>query len=64
MLVRLALEQRLSARELTDAYIEAALEAAHGRKSEAARILGMNRRTLYRREERGEVDRKAQAAIG
>ena len=30
----------------------AGLEAANGRKSEAARLLGMNRRTLYRREER------------
>ena len=32
--------------------LAAALEAADGRKSEAARLLGMNRRTLYRREER------------
>ncbi len=51
ILLRIALEQRISVRDLTDAYIDAALEAAHGRKSEAARILGMNRRTLYRREE-------------
>jgi DNA-binding NtrC family response regulator len=42
----------MSVRELTDAYIAAALETAEGRKSEAARLLGMNRRTLYRREER------------
>ena len=42
----------MTVRELTDACIEAALEAAGGRKSEAARLLGMNRRTLYRREER------------
>jgi DNA-binding NtrC family response regulator len=54
LLVRLALEKRMTVRELTDAYIEAALEVAHGRKSEAARILGMNRRTLYRREEKHE----------
>ena len=52
MLLRIALEQRLTVRDLTDAYIDAALEATHGRKSEAARILGMNRRTLYRREEK------------
>lgn len=51
MLLRIALEQRITVRNLTDAYIDAALEATHGRKSEAARILGMNRRTLYRREE-------------
>ena len=52
LLLRLALERRMSVRDLTDAYIAAALEAAEGRKSEAARLLGMNRRTLYRREER------------
>ncbi len=52
ILVTLALEHRLSMKELTDSYVDAALEAAQGRKSEAARMLGMNRRTLYRREER------------
>jgi len=51
-LLKMALECRISAHDLTESYIDAALEAAHGRKSEAARILGMNRRTLYRREER------------
>jgi DNA-binding NtrC family response regulator len=62
LLLRLALERRMSVRDLTDAYIAAALEAADGRKSEAARLLGMNRRTLYRREERqdeSEVDVEA-----
>ncbi len=54
LLLRLALERRMSVRELTDAYIAAALETAEGRKSEAARLLGMNRRTLYRREDRRE----------
>ncbi|MBY0400618.1 sigma 54-interacting transcriptional regulator, partial [Myxococcota bacterium] len=54
LLLRLAVERRMTVRELTDAYVERALEAAGGRKSEAARILGMNRRTLYRREERNE----------
>ena len=61
LLLRLALEQRLTVRELTDAYIEAALEAAGGRKSEAARLLGVNRRTLYRREERLDHDREMRA---
>jgi two-component system response regulator HydG len=61
MLLRVALEQRLSVRELTDAYIGAALEATQGRKSEAARILGMNRRTLYRREERNEGEKDLDA---
>ena len=52
MLVKTALDRRLTLKELSDAYTAAALEAAGGRKSEAARILGVNRRTLYRREER------------
>ena len=51
-LVQLALQRRATLRELGDAYVEAALVAAKGRKSEAARILAVNRRTLYRREER------------
>jgi DNA-binding NtrC family response regulator len=51
-LFRLALQRRVSAHDLTELYIDAALRAARGRKSEAARSLGMNRRTLYRREER------------
>jgi DNA-binding NtrC family response regulator len=52
----------MSVRDRPDAYSAAALEAADGRKSEAARLLGMNRRTLYRREERqdeSEVDVEA-----
>ncbi len=53
-LYRLAQERRLSVRELTDAYIDAVLETTGGKKSEAARILGVNRRTLYRREERAD----------
>jgi DNA-binding NtrC family response regulator len=52
LLVRTALEGGLSLRELCEAYIEAALEASGGRKSVAARLLDVNRRTLYRREER------------
>lgn len=63
MLVRIALEQRLTVRDLTDAYIDAALEATHGRKSEAARILGMNRRTLYRREEKQDDTEKRTRAF-
>jgi DNA-binding NtrC family response regulator len=52
MLARMALERRVTLKELSDAYVDAALEAAHGRKSEAAELLNVNRRTLYRREER------------
>jgi DNA-binding NtrC family response regulator len=39
-------------KELSESYIDAALEAVHGRKAEAAKLLDVNRRTLYRREER------------
>lgn len=52
-LVRMALGRRVTLHELSDSYIDAALEAVSGRKSEAAKILNVNRRTLYRREERG-----------
>jgi len=43
-----ALRQRLSVRELTDRYIDRVLSATGGRKTDASRILGLNRRTLYR----------------
>jgi two-component system, NtrC family, response regulator HydG len=48
----LAREQRMTLRDLGERYVDAVLELTNGRKSEAARILGVNRRTLYRREER------------
>jgi DNA-binding NtrC family response regulator len=51
-ILQLAREQRLSLHDLDDLYVNAVLESTQGRKSEAARILGVNRRTLYRREER------------
>ncbi|MBW2424971.1 MAG: sigma-54-dependent Fis family transcriptional regulator [Deltaproteobacteria bacterium] len=51
-ILQLAQEQRLTLHALNELYVDAVLEATHGRKSEAARILGVNRRTLYRREER------------
>jgi DNA-binding NtrC family response regulator len=51
-LVRMALERRVTLKELSESYIDAALEAVHGRKAEAAKLLDVNRRTLYRREER------------
>jgi transcriptional regulator with PAS, ATPase and Fis domain len=47
-----AVRKRLTLHELSEHYIERVLEEVGGRKSEAARILGVNRRTLYRREER------------
>jgi DNA-binding NtrC family response regulator len=47
-----ALEKRITLRELGDLYIERALSAAGGNKVQAARALGINRRTLYRRSPR------------
>ncbi|MEZ4331055.1 MAG: sigma-54 dependent transcriptional regulator [Myxococcota bacterium] len=61
-LIRLALDGRVPLKELSEAYIDAALEAAQGRKSLAARILDVNRRTLYRREERIERRRALEAS--
>jgi DNA-binding NtrC family response regulator len=51
-ILQLAREQRMTLHDLGEKYVEAVLDSTHGRKSEAARILGVNRRTLYRREER------------
>ena len=51
-LARQALERKLSLAELENLYIEQVLEHTHGNKVQAARILGINRRTLYRRGER------------
>jgi DNA-binding NtrC family response regulator len=51
-IAQLARRQGLTLSDLGDRYVEAVLESTQGRKSEAARILGVNRRTLYRREER------------
>ncbi|MBJ20132.1 MAG: sigma-54-dependent Fis family transcriptional regulator [bacterium] len=49
---QLAIEHRVTLHDLGEKYVDAVLESTNGRKSEAARILGVNRRTLYRREER------------
>jgi DNA-binding NtrC family response regulator len=46
-----AVEHNLTLRELEDRYIDAILEHTGGNKVQAARILGINRRTLYRRGE-------------
>src|SRR5690606_19129085 len=51
-LVRHALERQLSLAELEDLYIDQVLEYTHGNKVQAAKILGINRRTLYRRGDR------------
>ena len=51
-ILQLAQERRISLHDLGERYVDAVLETTQGRKSEAARILGVNRRTLYRRKER------------
>jgi DNA-binding NtrC family response regulator len=47
-----ALARHLTLAELSDLYIDRVLAHTHGNKVHAARILGINRRTLYRRGER------------
>jgi DNA-binding NtrC family response regulator len=51
-LLRLAVARRLSLRDLEDVYIDRVLELTGGNKVQAARILGIDRKTLYRRAER------------
>jgi len=44
-----ALEQQLTLRELNERYTSRVLDSTNGNKVRAAKILGINRRTLYRR---------------
>jgi DNA-binding NtrC family response regulator len=53
-LLRSAAERRITLRELEERYIEAILRLTGGNKVQAARILGIDRKTLYRRAERNE----------
>jgi len=57
VLLSVARDQRLTVHELSELYIDSVLRATGGRKGEAAKLLGVNRRTLYRREERLAADR-------
>jgi len=50
-LMKTAVEHNLTLREFEDRYINAILHHTGGNKVQAARILGINRRTLYRRGE-------------
>jgi DNA-binding NtrC family response regulator len=56
-----ALAAQLSLAELEDRYIDKVLEHTHGNKVQAARILGINRRTLYRRGDRRARDNHEEA---
>ena len=49
-----AAEQRITLRELEERYIEQLLRLTGGNKVQAAKILGIDRKTLYRRAERSE----------
>ena len=51
-LIERAVEERLTLRELGELYTRRILELTGGNKVKAAGILGINRRTLYRRGER------------
>ena len=55
-LLREALDRSLTLAQLEDLYIDQVLEQTRGNKVQAARILGINRRTLYRRGERHAAD--------
>jgi len=59
-LLSCALRERLSLREVEDRYVDSVLRLTGGNKVRASQILGIARRTLYRRKERqGEVDEGA-----
>ena len=45
-------QRRLSLREVEDLYIEEVMRLTGGNKVQAAKILGIDRKTLYRRAER------------
>jgi DNA-binding NtrC family response regulator len=51
-LLRSAAERRLTLRELEDHYIDQILQLTGGNKVQAAKVLGIDRKTLYRRAER------------
>jgi two-component system response regulator AtoC len=61
-LIMSASRKPMSLRELSDRYTERILEIVHGNKVRAARILGINRRTLYRRDESRQRDAAREAS--
>jgi DNA-binding NtrC family response regulator len=61
-LIMSASRKPMSLRELSDRYTERILDLVHGNKVRAARILGINRRTLYRRDESRQRDAAREAS--
>jgi DNA-binding NtrC family response regulator len=60
-LLESAAKEQLSLRELEERYIDAVLRSTGGNKVQAARILGVDRKTLYRRAERRREQGEAQS---
>jgi DNA-binding NtrC family response regulator len=63
-LLRAGVDRRMSLRDVGDRYIEAVLALTRGNKVQAARILGINRRTLYRRTGSGAAQAKGRKDAG
>lgn len=61
-LLATAIRDELTLRELSDLYTARILDRVNGNKVRAARILGINRRTLYRRGEARRRDAALRAA--
>jgi DNA-binding NtrC family response regulator len=61
-LVEAAVRGEMTLRELSDLYTARILDRVNGNKVRAARILGINRRTLYRRGEARRRDAALRAA--
>jgi DNA-binding NtrC family response regulator len=62
--LRSATNRRLTLRELEDRYIEEILRLSGGNKVQAAKILGIDRKTLYRRAERSAQQANATPPVG
>ncbi len=57
LLIRSAAQRRLTLRDLENLYIDEILDLTGGNKVQAAKILGIDRKTLYRRAERNSETR-------
>jgi DNA-binding NtrC family response regulator len=60
-LVRACVHRKLTLRDVEDLYIHEVLSATGGNKVHASRILGIDRKTLYRRAERGSARPREEA---